>query len=101
MPIRPLLVLLLCALTAGTAGNLGCGSSSEGDDITKTCNIIVKQCGGEAKGFGFDECKEKMRENNGACLQCILALDKPCALDGSDPNYVKLCHKANTGCDLR
>jgi hypothetical protein len=80
---------------------VACGDSeSEVDDVTKACNVITQDCGAAAKGFTFDECRDKMKDNSVGCLQCILGLTDPCTLNGTNPNYVSICH-SGSGCDLK
>jgi hypothetical protein len=102
--MRTLVLAVVSSLVLSTS--LGCGDDDKnggngGDDVSKACNVIVKQCDAESKGFTMDECLTSMKENSVTCVECVLGLTEPCKLDGSNPNYVKICHDTSKNCELK
>lgn len=72
---------------------LSCGDDADDkSDIQKACDIIVKDCGGEAKGFYISECLNKIGKNAADCVQCVII--EKC-------NYVSACHSSAKNCDLQ
>lgn len=79
---------------------VACGDDDGEDDITKACKVMVIECNAQSKGLTMDECLQGMPNNSVNCMKCILGLTEPCKLDGTSPNYIKICHDPSNNCDI-
>ncbi len=94
-------VFIVAGLALSCSSSSGSNTGGVASDVDKACDTIVNKCGAGANGFTLDECVQKMNENSVACTKCVVGLSQPCAMNGSEPNYISLCQDPANNCDLK